>query len=219
MTFSDVTPHSKHLRKVFQMQFTASKKVEAAQQLRANEFACMLRTIPQDGMVNVKFHLEVLAGNIFSQLVMSKRLMQPTCDDEDCSDNTAKLKDLMTITADLDRIIGTFNPGDFIPAFKNLDLQGLGSRFKQFRSRMDAFIATILQERLEERNAKKHLEREKDYLDALLDEVDQKTNNGQPIDLNIVKTMIWVRITKACTPVTHANRLKNYSLSSEITAC
>lgn len=190
VTFSDVTPHSKHLRKIFQMQFTTSKKVEAAQQLRADEFAHMLRTIPQEGMVNVKFHLEVLAGNVFSQLVMSKRLLQPTSHDEESNDNTEKLKDLMTITADLDRIIGTFNPGDFIPAFKSLDLQGLGGRFKQFRERMDAFIATILQERLEEREAKRNEQREKDYLDALLDEVDQ--NNGHHIDLNIVKTMIWV---------------------------
>jgi len=171
------------------MQFTSTKRVEAAQQLRADEFACMLRTIPQDGMVNVKFHLEVLAGNIFSQLVMSKRLQQPTSHEEECTDNTAKLKDLMTITADLDRIIGTFNPGDFIPAFKRLDLQGLGGRFKQFRMRMDAFIATILQERLDERREKLNEQREKDYLDALLDEVDQDNK----IDLNIVKTMVWVR--------------------------
>lgn len=191
VTFSDVTPHSKHLRKIFQMQFTTSKKVEAAQQLRADEFAHMLRTIPQDGMVNVKFHLEVLAGNVFSQLIMGKRLMQPSSYDEQSNDSTEKLKDLMTITADLDRIIGTFNPGDFIPAFKRLDLQGLGSRFKQFRARMDSFIAKILEERLalrKNRDAKDQA-REKDYLDALLDEVDQ--NNGHNIDLNIVKTMLW----------------------------
>jgi len=191
VTFSDVTPHSKHLRKIFQQQFTTSKRVEAAQKLRQDEFTNMLCTIPQDGMVNVKFHIEVLAGNVFSQLIMSKRLLQPTSHDEESQDNTRKLKDLMTITADLDRIIGTFNPGDFIPAFKSVDLLGLGGRFKQFRSRMDSFIATILEERLAERKAKKHEDREKDYLDVLLDEVDQGTNNGRPIDLNIVKTMIW----------------------------
>ncbi|KAG0616317.1 hypothetical protein M758_5G105300 [Ceratodon purpureus] len=190
LTFSDVTPHSKHLRKIFTMQFTTSKKVEAAQQLRADEFKHMLSTIPQEGWVNVKFHLEVLAGNVFSQLIMGKRLLQPTSHDEEVNDSTEKLKDLMTITADLDRIIGTFNPGDFIPAFKKLDLQGLGSRFKQFRSRMDTFIAKILEERLELRKNRdpKEQSREKDYLDALLDEADQKTN---AIDLNVVKTMLW----------------------------
>ena len=173
------------------MQFTTSKKVEAAQQLRADEFKHMLSTIPQEGWVNVKFHLEVLAGNVFSQLIMGKRLLQPTSHDEEVNDSTEKLKDLMTITADLDRIIGTFNPGDFIPAFKKLDLQGLGSRFKQFRSRMDTFIAKILEERLELRKNRdpKEQSREKDYLDALLDEADQKTN---AIDLNVVKTMLWV---------------------------
>uniref|UniRef100_A0A7I4B718 Cytochrome P450 n=1 Tax=Physcomitrium patens TaxID=3218 RepID=A0A7I4B718_PHYPA len=189
LTFSDVTSHSKLLRKIFQQQFTTSKKMEATQQLRANEFAHMLRTIPHDTTVNVKFHLEVLAGNIFSQLVMSRRLLQPSSIEDTTTDSTEKLKDLMKITADLDRIIGTFNPGDFIPAVKRFDLAGIGCKFKQFRNRMDSFVEKIIQERLEERKssrAPKEL-REKDYLDALLDEADQQ----KEIDLNVVKTMIW----------------------------
>jgi len=189
VTFSDVTPHSKHLRKIFQMQFTTSKKVEATQKLRAEEFAHMLRTIPHEGLVNVKFHIEVLAGNVFSQLVMSKRLVQPQSYNEASTNSTEKLKDLMTMTADLDRILGTFNPGDFIPAFKSLDLQGLEGRFREFRGRLDAFVSIIVKERIEERKNQQNENREKDYLDALLDEVDVKDNK---IDLDIVKTMLWV---------------------------
>lgn len=188
LTFSNVTPHSKQLRKLFTMTFTTSKRMEAAHELRAEEFRNMLSTIPQEGWVNVKFHLEVLAGNVFSQLIMGKRLLQPSSMDEEVNDSTEKLKDLMTITADLDRIIGTFNPGDFIPAFKKLDLHGLGSRFTRFRARMDSFIAKILEERLEVRKNRKDQPRANDYLDALLDEADQPNNN---IDLNVVKTMLW----------------------------
>lgn len=196
LTFSDVTPHSKHLRKIFTMQFTTSKRVEASLQLRIAEFKHMLATIPQDGWVNVKFHLEVLAGNIFSQLIMGKRLLQPISHDEEVHDSTEKLKDLMNITADLDRLIGTFNPGDFIPALKKMDLLGLGSRFKQFHARMETFIAQILKERLELRKNRdaNDQSREKDYLDALLDEADQQNNE---IDINVVKTMLWVSSPKA----------------------
>jgi hypothetical protein len=192
LTFSNVTSHSKQLRKIFTMTFTTSKRVEAAHELRAEEFRHMLSTIPQEGWVNVKFHLEVLAGNVFSQLIMGKRLLQPSSMDEEVNDSTEKLKDLMTITADLDRILGTFNPGDFIPAFKKLDLQGLGSRFTQFRARLDSFIGKILEERLEVRKNRKDQPRANDYLDALLDEADQPNND---IDLNVVKTMLWVTLT------------------------
>jgi len=69
-----------------------------------------------------------------------------------------------------------------------LDLQGLEGRFREFRGRLDAFVSIIVKERIEERKNQQNENREKDYLDALLDEVDVKDNK---IDLDIVKTMLW----------------------------
>jgi len=161
----------------------------------------MVRSIPRDGMVNVKFHIEVVIGNIFSQLVMSKRLLQPESYDDAVSKPRAdtgdskQLRDLMTMTADIDRCIGTFNAGDFIPACKSWDVQGLEGRFQRFRARMDSFLAVIIHERLETRKQSSSYV-SKDYLDALLDEAEDKSNE---IDLNTVRSMIWVSKQKHST--------------------
>jgi len=170
--------------------------MEVEQQLRHAEFAHLVRIIPCDGVVNLRFHIELVVGNIFSQLVMSKRLLQPGSYDDAVShaqqrngvDDAKKLKDLMTMATDIDRCIGTFNFGDFIPAFKSWDLQGLKGRFQRFRERMNSFIDVIIHERLEERKQATSYE-SKDFLDTFLDEADDKSNE---IDLNTVRTMLWV---------------------------
>lgn len=203
-----MTPHTKFLRKLVQGQFSTSKRMEEAQGLRAAEFAHLVRSIPTAGPVSVKFHIEVLIGNIFSQLVLSKRLLQPASYEEAVSSakpgvgDAEKLRDLMTMTADIDRCIGTFNAGDFIPACKSWDVQGLEGRFQRFRQKMDAFVAVIIHERLTARAAAGAAYESKDYLDALLDEVDQKNNE---IDLTTVRSMIWVR---KCSPPKYLKTLK-----------
>lgn len=167
--------------------------MEAADQLRQAEFAHLVRNIPCEGVVNLRLHTEVVVGNILSQLVMSKRILQPVGYDDAVShaqqrdgvDNAKKLKDLKTITTEIDRCIGTFNLGDYIPAFKSWYLQG---RFQRVQARMELFISVIIDERLDERKQATSYE-SKDYLDTLLDEADDKSNE---IDPNIVRTMIWV---------------------------
>lgn len=194
ITFSDVSAHTKYLRKLVQGQFSTTKRMEDAQKLRSAEIAYLVRTIPTEGMVNVKFHIETLIGNIFSQLVLSKRLVQPTSYEVSMTTvkkfdaDAGKLRDLMTMTSDIDRSIGTFNAGDFIPAMKSLNVQGLNGRFQRFKEKMDAFVAVIIHERLTVRQAAGSAYESKDYLDALLDEIDVKDNE---IDLTTVRSMIW----------------------------
>lgn len=190
-----MSAHTKYLRKLVQGQFSTTKRMEDAQKLRSAEIAYLVRTIPTEGMVNVKFHIETLIGNIFSQLVLSKRLVQPTSYEVSMTTvkkfdaDAGKLRDLMTMTSDIDRSIGTFNAGDFIPAMKSLNVQGLNGRFQRFKEKMDAFVAVIIHERLTVRQAAGSAYESKDYLDALLDEIDVKDNE---IDLTTVRSMIWV---------------------------
>uniref|UniRef100_A0A453SKX1 Uncharacterized protein n=1 Tax=Aegilops tauschii subsp. strangulata TaxID=200361 RepID=A0A453SKX1_AEGTS len=108
-----------------------------------------------------------LTGDIVSRMVMSRRW---TGDDND----TEEMRSVVAETAEL---MGTFNLQDYIGAFKNWDVQGLGKRIDAVHRKFDVMMERILTAR----DAKRRRQREsansedggegegKDILDILFD--------------------------------------------------
>ncbi|KAG0613122.1 hypothetical protein M758_6G078700 [Ceratodon purpureus] len=193
ITFSDITPASRQLRKIFHSQLTSARRIEESEHIRTDEILQMLRSIPSDKVVNIKSCLEVMTANILTRLIISKRFMGRSGGELDTSEKK-ELKDFIHITEEIGLCLGTPNPRDVIPAFKYIDLNGLDRRFKNLRSHMESFLSKIVAERHHRRTeslGSMDPSSEKDLLDILLDQMDTKANEQDQITGEVVTSIVW----------------------------
>ena len=131
-------------------------------------------------------------------MVLNKRLgcVSTTNANED---NTQEVQDLKEIVEEIFGCLATPNLGTLVPALKYLDIQGLETRFKNLKARMDAFVMNIISEHLEQRSkeaaAVKISHEQKDMVDLLLDQMEAGTDDESAITLENVKSLIWVSST------------------------
>nr|AHI15949.1 flavonoid 3',5'-hydroxylase [Pohlia nutans] len=179
ITFSDITPASRHLRKILHSQLTSGRRIEEAEHIRADEIAQTVRSIAP-GLVDLKVRLAVMTANILTRLIISKRFMGRSGMN---STEEKELQDFVDITEEIGDCLGTANPRDVIPAFKCIDILGLGldRRFTNLRRHMESFLSKIIAERRQ--NSKLP---EKDLLDVLLEQLDH-----HEITEDVVISIIW----------------------------
>ena len=162
----------------------------------------MIRTIiPQVGVpVELNSLFTIFTTNVISRMVLNKRLgcVSTTNASED---NVQEVQDLKEIVEDIFGCLATPNIGTLVPALKYLDLQGLETRFKKLKARMDAFVMNIISEHLEQRTSRrskgvgvKICDEEKDMVDLLLDQMEAMTEESA-LSLENVKSLIWVSST------------------------
>lgn len=182
VTFSDIHPASRHLRKVLHLQLTSGRRIEESEHVRADEIAQIVRSIPgnADEVVDVKGSLEVMTANILTRLIISKRFKGRSAMSRS---EEKELKDFVEITEEIGICLGIPNPRDVIPAFKWIDLNGLDRRLKNLRRHMESFLSKIIAER---RHRRSETDAEEDLLDVLLDSMDQ-----QEINQEAVTSMVW----------------------------
>lgn len=186
VTFSDIMPASRHLRKILHSQLTSGRRIEESEQIRADEIAQMVRSIPGvDEVVNLKVCLEVMTANILTRLIIGKRFMGRSGMDQS---EEKELKHFVEITEEIGTCLGIANPRDVIPAFKWIDLNGLDRRFKNLRSHMESFLSKIIAER-RHRHSSETIDNspEKDLLDGLLEQMDR-----HEITQEVVTSIVWV---------------------------
>lgn len=100
-------------------------------------------------------------------MIMSKRFLGVEDGNHDL------VEEFVNLTWEMNCSIGAVNLVDifkFIP--KWMDLQGLDSRMRKIRARMDRFYRTITDQHMAERKLKKISDAEKTLLDVLLDQLD-----------------------------------------------
>ena len=192
VTFSDITPASRQLRKILHLQVTSGRRIEESEHIRADEMAQMLRGIPNDEVVNVKYCLEVMTANILTRLIIGKRFLGRSGEMDNSEEK--QLKDFIHITEEIGLCLGVPNPRDVIPAFKWIDLIGLDKRFKSLRSHMESFLSKIIAERRSRREERFGSidPSEKDLLDVLLDLMDNNDNGQDQITKEVVVSIVWV---------------------------
>jgi len=183
VTFSDIQPASRHLRKILHLQLTSGRRIEESEHIRADEVAQMVRSIPanSDEVIDLRECLAVMTANILTRLIIGKRFMGRSGMNKS---EEKELKDFVEITEEISDCLGIANPRDVIPAFKWIDLNGLDRRFKTLRRHMESFLSKIIAER---RHRRSETDAEKDLLDVLLDSMDQ-----QEITQEVVTSIVWV---------------------------
>nr|AHI15952.1 flavonoid 3',5'-hydroxylase [Pohlia nutans] len=192
ITFSDITPASRQMRKMLHLQLTSGKRIEESEQIRSEEMAHMVRTIAASGRggeepeltVNVKASLDAMTANIFTRLIISKRFFSPGGILRGMQE--AELREFIAITDEIDLCLGLPNPRDLIPAFRWLDLaSGLDKRFHSLRRRMESFLSTIIAEHRQHHSFEKL-----DLLHVLLQQM-EKDDDGQEITEPQVTSIVW----------------------------
>lgn len=181
----------RHQRKIFQTVLTGPKRLEATQNVRAEEIALLIRILPQNREIELRTYLSVMLNNIISRLVLNRRLSARLGEHEG-EEQMLAMNNFKEITHEIALCLGAFYPGDFIPSLKWLDLQGLEKRFKETNNRMDSFVSKIIAEHEAERKLGFIAEQEKDMVHILLDEM-EKAEEKHQITMTNVKGMMWVR--------------------------
>ena len=186
-----VNPSWRHLRKIFQVELSGTKRLEATTHVRREEVACMLRAIHaqsmlSEGPVNVQAQVNSLISNIVSRMVLNKRFVGVL------DVNTAEHSEAQEFRETIEewaKLRGGFSVGDYIPALAWVDVvQGYARRCRKVHKRMDAFVTRIIAEhraRRENGNYGRLAESEKDMVDVLLDEHEAKSSGYQPTADNI----------------------------------
>ncbi|KAG0597782.1 hypothetical protein M758_12G020200 [Ceratodon purpureus] len=162
------------MKKILHTQLSSAKQLQLSECVRAEEITHMLRMFPQDGttVVPVRTYLEVVVTNILSRMVLKKRLLAVAQKGEKGQEFeiVRKFKSIVDEIAECSLHI---NPGDFIPVFNWIDIQGFRKRVRNLKKQMDAFMADIVSEHRELR--KSGAVHDKDMVDVFLDQMEDKS--------------------------------------------
>lgn len=164
--------------------------------------AHLICTTPRNREFELRTHLGVLFTNIISRLILNRRFSAQVGGHE-TEEQMLEIQTYGEIMEAIPKCLSAFYPGDFIPALKWLDLQGLENRFKETNDRMDSFVTKIISEHQAQRKMGPIAEREKDMVDILLDEVENVTEGSPRLQITMtnVKAILWVRRFKLHQPL------------------
>ena len=166
----DITPVSRHLKKILVSELTSAKRVESSKYIRTEETAYMLSSIAQETNrpIRVRTHINIMSTNVVSRMVLNKRFLGGELEESDVS----KLHEFMEIVEEIGFCLGTVHLQDvfnFIPQW--FDPQGLDTRFRKLRARMDVFYRDVIDEHRENRRKNPVSEGEATLLDVLLEQL------------------------------------------------
>ena len=184
------TPTSIHLKKMLHIHLSTTKQLKESQSVRSEEIDHLLRVIPQDGttVVPVRTYIEVVVSNILCRMILKKRMMAVA----GAEDEIEEVRKFRELADEIHACVVNKTLGDFIPIFKYIDIQGSRARFRTLKKKMDAFASLIVSEHLVQR--KNGTSYEKDMVDVLLDQMEDKTSKVN-ITYENVYGVLWVRMT------------------------
>lgn len=172
------------------MELTSAKKLEASRHMREDEMARMLRMIPQDGVVEVATHIETMVTNVISLMVFKKRFAELGGGKLDAPDKQA-IKEFKDIMVEQNQCLGAFNPGDYFPGLRWLDIQGLEARFKKLHNRMELCFLNVISEHSDRRKDGCLHEEDMDMVDVLYAEMEKE--HEFEMNEEHIKGVIWVK--------------------------
>jgi hypothetical protein len=151
--------------------------------------------MPQDGrtVVSVRTYLEVVVTNILSRMILKKRFSAVAGKGAAGTDESElqEVRNFRVLAEEIAVCSLHMDPGDFIPIFKWLDIQGFRRRLRNLRKRMDVFVNNIISEHLEQRRS--GLAYEKDMVDVLLDQMEDTAADKFDISEKHINGLLWVR--------------------------
>ncbi|KAJ6830775.1 flavonoid 3'-monooxygenase-like [Iris pallida] len=131
------------LRKLCAVHLFSTKALDDLRPVREEEVAIFARNLNEQalmgGTVNLGKGLNVCATNALARAMIGRRVF---CNAED----QGKADEFKEMVAELMRLAGVFNIGDFVPWLKWMDLQGVVGKMKRLHRKFDAFFNEVIEE-------------------------------------------------------------------------
>ncbi|KAH9328164.1 hypothetical protein KI387_000272, partial [Taxus chinensis] len=181
LVWSDCVPRWRTLRRICATELFSAKRLDALQDLRRVQVSTMIRTIYEDCMtassVDIGHAAFLTILNLLGNLIFSKDMFDRG------SQESHEFKDTLTKVM---VIGGAPNLADFFPFLRFLDPQGV----RKVLTKYGLVVFRIFDGHIEERlQSGRNEEREKDFLDILLE---SKTETGENLTSLELKCFFYV---------------------------
>jgi cytochrome P450 len=190
--FVSYGPLWRFMKKACVHELLSGRTLDRLAHVRREEVARLVASLARlsAAPVDVNAALMGLTGDIVSRMVMSRRWTG--------DDNGAE--EFRSVIAETAELMGTFNLQDYIGAFKNWDVQGLGKRVDALHRKFDAMVERILTARDAKRREIAEAEdggegEAKDILDILFDMHEDEAAE-MPLTRENMKAFMLVSTTK-----------------------
>ncbi|XP_020591065.1 LOW QUALITY PROTEIN: flavonoid 3'-monooxygenase-like [Phalaenopsis equestris] len=163
-------PRWRMLRKICATHLFSTKVLDSFQHVREDELATLVRDVAsgRDAVIDVGAVVNTCATNALARELVGRRVIVG-------GEEAAKFKEM---AAEISRLAGEFNIGDFVPGIDWLDLQGLNRKMKKTRERFGEFLEKIIDD-----HRSKGFNHTKDFLSVLIEMHDSA--NEELDDINI----------------------------------
>ncbi|XP_020591132.1 flavonoid 3'-monooxygenase-like [Phalaenopsis equestris] len=166
-------PRWRMLRKICATHLFSTKVLDSFQHVREDELATLVRDLAsdRDAVIDVGAVVNSCATNALARVLVGRRVIVG-------GEEAAKFKE---IAAEISKVAGEFNVGDFVPWIDWLDLQGLNKKMRRIRERFGEFLDKVIEEHRLQR-----VNHTKDFLSVLI-EMNGSAEGEQDeiIDINI----------------------------------
>ncbi|KAI3979960.1 hypothetical protein MKX01_042614, partial [Papaver californicum] len=150
------------MRRLYTTELLAKKRIQDTAPLRRKCVDKMISWIAEVDGICVELTPFVLATlfNLIGNLVLSKDLMDP---------KSTKKSEFFVLNAELAQLIIMPNVANFIPSLSWIDPQGVKKKVQQKLNQILGFVGSFVEERRREMKLNPQQNREKDFLDVLLE--------------------------------------------------
>lgn len=169
--FSPYGPYWKYIKKLCTYELLGARNLANFEPIRKLEVKDFLRVVSNKAktgeIINVTEELVKLTSNVISHMMLGLR----------CSETEGDAEAARNVIRDVTRIFGEFDVSDIIWFCKNFDLQGIRRRSEDIQKRYDSLLEKIITDREKIRGGGGSGGDSKDFLDMLLDVMDNKNSD------------------------------------------
>ncbi|KAJ7561220.1 hypothetical protein O6H91_03G019300 [Diphasiastrum complanatum] len=168
VAFASMGPHFSKIRKIYSLHILSAQKVQSFKGVREEEVRAMVKFLAKDSAqgkeVNVTNKLLIMNPNNMTRMIFGKRLFG------DESDSGAEAAEFRSAMRDTTELLVQFNLGDYIPALKPFDLQGIERKMKDLQRRLEKIVQVFIKEHRERNKGvrKGDVKEDEDIIDVFL---------------------------------------------------
>ncbi|GAA0141585.1 oxygenase [Lithospermum erythrorhizon] len=197
MTWSPYGPHWKLGRKIYLNELFSPKRLESFEHIRVDERRQFLSGLyaKRGQPVVIKDHIKHYTLSSISRVVLGdKYFIDFKKDDE--SLGLLSLDSLIELIDEWMVLNGELNIGDWIPFLQPFDLQGYVKRMKIQHKKIDKFFSVVIEDHKVKMDQSGKDFVPKDMVDVLLMLTREETDPEMKLDLEGVKSLLHVSVTK-----------------------
>ncbi|XP_021800238.1 licodione synthase-like [Prunus avium] len=201
LAFAPYGPYWKFIKKLTMNELLGNRSINNLVSIRTREYLRLLRFLAKKAesgeAVNLTDEFPKLWNNVILQMIVGNRGLSAEC-------RAVLAEEVVVVVRQATRLLGEVSLCDFFWVCKKLDLGGFVKRIEETHRRFDVLVEKVIRER-EELRKKERMEEEeevKDFLDTLLDVLEEGT-----VEVEFTRLHIKALITDLFTAGTDTNAI------------